>query len=128
MYPPIQEICRNDESLKKLLGGDDIRIYPFGEAPQEIEVPYVVHQLVSGSPFNTLTTPCADLFSLQIDVYGSNPRQARVVAYAVRKAIQGPAYVTGYNLDERDTDTRLWRYSFDTDWRINRRYQSIYRS
>lgn len=127
MYPPIFAMCQASSELTRLLGGNDLRVYPFGEAPQDVATPYVVHQLISGSPFNTLTMPCADRFSLQIDVYAPDSMAARSVAWAVRQAIQGPAYVTGYNMDERDTDTRLWRYSFDTDWRISRRDQTIYR-
>lgn len=121
MDTPFYEVCKADPDVRSLLGGVSPRIYPFGEAPQQVAKPYVVYQWIGGDPFNMLNCrPDADRASLQVDVYGVNVRSTTAVAKAIRYAIELRAYVTGYRGDLRDEETKLYRTSFDVDWLVNR--------
>lgn len=65
-------------------------MYPFGFAPQGVQIPYVTWTLVSGQPTNRLTGPsAADALRVQVDCWGANGKAALQVAEAVRTAAQG---------------------------------------
>lgn len=118
MYPPLHATCAADSSVQGLLGdGSILRLYPFGEARQKEVYPYAVWQVIGGQPENYIgDPPDADSFSTQIDVYAATWRSAREVADALQAAIEGAAYVTGYNGEMRDPETKSFRVSFNVDW------------
>lgn len=120
MNPPIFKVCRESPGVIAALGGPIPRLYPFGEAPQGVARPYATYQMVSGNPFNTLTTPNSDQISLQVDVFGQTQADATAAFTALRDAVQQHAYVSGYNINGRESDTGLWRLSFDVDWIVDR--------
>ena len=121
MDTPFFKVCKADPTVQALLGGALPRIYPFGQAPQEIAKPYVVYQWIGGSPFNMINCrPDADRASLQVDVYGLTTQSTTTVAKAIRNAIELDSYITGYRGDMRDDETKLYRTSFDVDWLVNR--------
>ncbi|PZW76606.1 uncharacterized protein DUF3168 [Pseudomonas sp. 2848] len=98
-----------------------MRLYSFGEAPDNVVKPYVVWQLVNGSPENYLAgRPDVDGFTLQVDVYGSTGVSARSVRDAIRDAIELLAYVTRWGGETRDPTTKNYRISFDVDWIVRR--------
>lgn len=120
-YAPIFQIVAADPAATSLLGTLPTRLYPFGEAPAGVSLPYGVWQLISGSPENYLAgRPDIDGFTLQIDIYAATASSARDTAGAIRHAIELDAYVTGYNGEMRDDDTGHYRVSFDVDWLIPR--------
>lgn len=121
MYPAIFPIIAANKDVTDLIGTDPVRFFPFDEAPQNVKTPYVVHQLAGGVPYNTLRIPSVDRFSLQIDVYAKDQAEALAIAEAVIYAIQDYSYITGYNLNEREEETKLWRYSFNADWSVYRK-------
>lgn len=121
MDTPFFQVCKADATVRSLLGGALPRIYPFGQAPQEVAKPYVVYQWIGGSPFNMINCrPDADRASLQVDVYGLTTQSTTTVAKAIRNAIELDSYITGYRGDMRDEETKLYRTSFDVDWLVNR--------
>lgn len=122
MTPPIELVCAADPGVTALLGsGVDLRMYPFGEAPEGVMKPYAVWQLVNGSPENYLAgRPDADGFTLQVDVYGATSKSVRQVRDAIRDAIELRAYVTRWGGESRDTATKNFRASFDVDWMVLR--------
>lgn len=121
MDTPFFQVCKGDPTLQALLGGALPRIYPFGQAPQEVAKPYVVYQWIGGAPFNMINCrPDADRASLQVDVYGLTTQSTTTVAKAIRNAIELDSYITGYRGDMRDEETKLYRTSFDVDWLVNR--------
>ncbi len=121
MYAPLFATAAASPDVVALLGSSPIRIYPFGEAPDKVARPYVVWQTVGGAPENFLDRrPDIDRFSTQIDVYAETATAARAVAKAMINAIEPVAYVTGYNGETRDTETKDYRYSFDVDWLTKR--------
>lgn len=121
MDTPFFQVCKADVTVQSLLGGALPRIYPFGQAPQDVAKPYVVYQWIGGTPFNMMNCrPDADRASLQVDVYGLTTQSTTQVAKAIRNAIELDSYITGYRGDMRDEETKLYRTSFDVDWLVNR--------
>ena len=118
MHPPLHTVCAADTSVQALLGGAGLlRLYPFGEARQQDVYPYAVWQIVGGQPENYLSgAPDTDSFTTQIDVYAKTWSSARAVADALQAAIEGSAYVTAYNGEMRDPETKSFRVSFTVDW------------
>jgi hypothetical protein len=121
MYAPIFAICAADADVKALLGSAPTRLYPFGEASEGVTKPYVVWQLVTGSPENYLAgRPDMDGYTLQVDVYATTAASARAVTTAISTAIELKAYVTRWGGETKDTETKLYRSSFDIDWLVPR--------
>ncbi|AIN57973.1 DUF3168 domain-containing protein [Pseudomonas soli] len=122
MTPPIVEACSQSAAVTALLGtGPGMRLYSFGEAPDNVAKPYAVWQLVNGIPENYLAgRPDADGFTLQVDVYGSTGPSSRSVRDAIRDAIELQAYVTRWGGETRDPATKNYRTSFDVDWIVRR--------
>ena len=115
--PPIFSICAADAQLTALLGSNPVRLFIFGMAPQGVQKPYAVWQVVSGAPENYLAgRPDAEGHTLQIDVYGDNAGQARSVLAAIENAIELDCYVTRYGGESRDPETKNYRSTMDVDW------------
>lgn len=121
MYPPIFAALAADSAVKALIGSNPVRAYPFGSAPQNVAIPYVVWQTVGGLPENYLNQrPDIDSFTLQIDCYAATASAARSVAEAVRDAIEMQCHIVSWRGEEKDPDTQRYRYSFDADWFVDR--------
>ena len=121
MTPPIFQVCAADPAVTALLGTGPTRLFPFGNAPQGVALPYAVWQTITGTPENYLgQTPDIDSFTVQVDVYASTGSQARQVAKALRDAIEPHAYVVGWNGESTDRDTGHKGYGFDVEWRVPR--------
>lgn len=121
MYPPIFQVVSADPAVTAMLGTDPVRLYPFGEAPEGVPLPYAVWQLVSGSPENYLAgRPDIDGFTLQIDVYAATGASARAVGAALRDSIELRAHITRWGGESKDEETGRYRLSFDVDWKTPR--------
>jgi hypothetical protein len=121
MFPPIFQVCAAAAGVTALLGAGPTRLYPFGEAPQGVALPYAVWQSIGGMPENYISgLPDMDSFSLQIDVYATTVTAARNAAEALRDAIEPHAHITRWGGDGTDPDTKHKRYSFDLDWHVPR--------
>lgn len=116
-YPIFSLAVGSADVLALLKKGNTTRFYPFGEAPQGIERPYAVWQLVGGQPENRLATaPSMDTFRIQVDVYADKQSEARAVGDALRDAFEPAGYITGWNFEGRESDTRLFRFSFTVEF------------
>ena len=121
MYPPIFEICSAHADVQTNLGQTPCRLYPFGEAPQDVAKPYAVWQLVGGFPENYINDlPDIDSFTTQIDVYADKATTARDAAKALRDAIEPYAHVIAWGGESRDPDTDNYRFLFSVDWLVDR--------
>lgn len=121
MLPPIFQVCAADPGVTALLGNSPVRIFPFGRAPQGVELPYAVWQVIGGSPENYLAgRPDIDGTTIQINVYGSTGAQAHNAAEAIRYAIELTAHVVRWGGDDTDPETDRPFTSFDVDWWVNR--------
>ncbi|MBB1389536.1 DUF3168 domain-containing protein [Shewanella sp. SG44-6] len=118
---PIFSVCAASVAVTQLLGTNPTRLYPFGQAPQNVVKPYAVWQVIGGSPENYVSgRPDTDTFSLQVDVYAESGSSASNVGDAIRTAIELDAYTTNFNGDSRDEQTGHYRHSFDVDWIVSR--------
>lgn len=121
MIPPIFSLCAADSAVTALIGSNPVRLYPFGEAPQDVAKPYAVWQTINGSPENFLAgRPDADNYSVQVDVYGITSASVLQVSEALRDALELDAYITNWGNTSRDTETKHYRYSFGVDFIENR--------
>ena len=121
MIAPIFTVCAASAAVRSLLGGDPLRLYPFGLQDDVIIYPYAVWQNVTGSPENYLAQrPDADSFTLQVDAYADTAEEVIAVAAALRDAIEPHAYITRWGGQEIDPETKRYRYSFDVDWIVKR--------
>ncbi|HHJ4332942.1 TPA: DUF3168 domain-containing protein [Citrobacter freundii] len=121
MIAPIFIVCAASPPVVALLGGDTLRLYPFGQQDDNVVYPYVVWQNITGSPENYLAQrPDADFFTLQVDAYADTVDEVIAVATALRDAIEPHAHITRWGGQERDPETKRYRYSFDVGWIVNR--------
>lgn len=120
-YPPIFQVAAADFEVTSLLGDSPVRLYPFGLAPDKLVDTYAVWQVVRGSPDNYLAgRPDVEAYGLQVDVYSASAALARAAGHAIEYAVELSARVTRYNGESRETETELYRYSFDVDWIVQR--------
>ena len=121
MNPPIFDILKANSGVTAILGSSPVRVFPFGEAPQDVVDPYAVWQTISGQPMNYLgDLPDMDQFSVQVDVYGASAQGVRAAAKAIRDALEPVAYITSWRGESRDQETKRYRYSFDVDFHVAR--------
>ena len=121
MYPPIFEYTAASPAVTGFLGSAPTRFWPFGLAPQPgstgYALPYAVHQLVYGTPENTLgCTPTTDNVGIQVDAYGKSVTEARAVLTALRDAFEPYGYITAYNGETWEADTGLYRASLTAEF------------
>lgn len=119
MFPPVYTLAAASAPVTALLGAlpAQTRLYPFGEAPQDVATPYAVWQIVAGAPENFLgTIPDADRYRVQIDVYGRSAAEVRSVAQALRDTYQTKAHVVRWAGETVDQQTARYRFSFDVDF------------
>lgn len=125
MIPPIFPAINASSDVKALIGASPVRFWSFDSAPRKGEqfyaLPYCTWQLVSGLPENNLDSPaCMDAATTQIDVWAATIASARDVANKCRTALESVAYVTRWGGEEKETETGLYRISFDVEWIIKR--------
>jgi hypothetical protein len=120
MLPPIYTTLQASATVRSLLGARP-RVYRFGEAPQDKAKPYVVWQVISGLPENTLgELPSIDRDSIQVDVYAKEDAECEEVARAVRDRMEEVTYMTAFRSPPREPETRLFRISMDFDYWLPR--------
>lgn len=116
MIPNIFAIL-DDESTAQALLGDPVRVYPWGEAPQNVLFPYVTYGVYNGLPENYLgNIPDIDQDGTQIDIWAKDSASCRAVFIAIRDIIEPQAHMTSYQLFDRDTETQLYHGRMDFDF------------
>lgn len=121
MNIPVFELARASPQVMQVLSkGGVLRFYRFGEAPQGVESPYAVWQLVYGSPLNRLSgVPDEDSYGVQVDVY-SEKQEVADIAVRLRDAFELSGYIVGWNGETREAETRLYRFSFRVEFMTSR--------
>lgn len=122
MKPPIFPTCSADAGVTALLGTNPTRLFPFGQAPEGVALPYAVWRTIpGGGPENYLADrPDIDSATLQVDVYAATPGDTTAVAEALRDAIELTAHIVRWGGDDTDPDTGHYHTSFDVDWWVHR--------
>jgi hypothetical protein len=131
VFPPLFATLNASSPVKAVFGTTPLRVYSFGDAPAKgapgYAVPYAVFQTITGNPENNLSTvPDMDGWQVQIDVFADKTSSAegttnaRNAAKVIRDALEPVCYVTSWNGEGRDTETLLFRYSFDVSFLTSR--------
>lgn len=114
MLPPLYAVLMDSSAVTNIIGN---RCYPFGEAVQDTAKPYVVWDVIGGLPDNNLSNaPSVDSITIQVDCYHQSPVGIEALADAVRQALEAVAHITGYPVNEREPDTKLYRIALQLDW------------
>jgi len=115
--PPLFAVCAANAGVTALLGNDKTRLYPFGDAPENVAKPYATFQVLNGLPENYLDEPPdTDEWNIQIDVYANNVKSAEAVQAALRRALEPHCYITRLGGTGTETTTQLKTTSFDVSW------------
>lgn len=118
MLPEIYPILRASAAVSSIVA---TRIFRHGNAPQSSDRPYVTWFLAGGGPENTLSeTPQADRCSVQVDCWHTTDAGVQDLAEAVRDALEAEAHVTGFLLNERDFESRMYRIALQCDFVLDR--------
>lgn len=121
MFPPVFSVCAGSSAVKAALGTSPVRLYPFGQAPQDVALPYAVWQVVSGGPENLICeAPDLDIYLVQVDVYAATEATALSAAKALRDAIEPVAHIISWRGESVDATTNHRRFSFDVEWHVPR--------
>lgn len=123
MIAPIFSIASADATVQALLGsnGAELRLYPFGKTPQGVALPYATYTNVGGGPENYLNArPDTDLFSVQIDVYGSTAASVTAVTKALNNAFETEAYITRWGNEDHNAITSHFHFDFDVEFMTSR--------
>jgi len=116
MYPPVFSTVALDAGVQSALGSDPVRVFPFGRAPDDVDMPYAVWQIVSGAPENYLSdVPDVDEWLVQLDVYAETGGEARTAAEALRDAIEPITNIAAWRGESKEEDG-VFRYSFDINF------------
>jgi len=122
MIPPIFATLSVNAGVTALIGsGDNCRCYPFGIAPVGTVIPYVTWYTVAGEPENKLTQGAfCDRLRCQVDCWANTGAASLALAQAVRSALEPISVMTSINLTEKDEETRIYRFSMDFEFIVNR--------
>lgn len=116
-YPPVFTLATGSTAVTSLLGTSPTRFWPFGIAVQDTSRPYAVHQLIYGTPENSLSCPAnIDMLGIQFDSYAKSVTAARNVAEALREAMEPAGYVVALNGEMWEQNTGLYRVSFTVEF------------
>lgn len=96
------------------------RIGRYGFVKQTEQRPYITWQIISGQPFDNLSSaPTGDFTTVQIDCYcgGENADgQVEALATAVRAALDAGLICNRLVVNNRDPDTGLFRVGMEADF------------
>ncbi len=93
------------------------RIGAHGQVAQDEMRPYIVWQIVTGSPYDNLSTaPGGDFTTVQIDCYHSTEAGAVRLAKAARAALDAELIVNRVVVNNRDPETKLYRVGLEADF------------
>lgn len=111
MIPPVYSLL-STPAVTALVG---TRIWQDEAEPQPAG-DYIVWSLLSAVPENNLSRlPPGDKCSISVDVFAETEQRRQTITQAARAAIEAHGYVQNLQSLGRETDTRLWRMSFDAD-------------
>jgi hypothetical protein len=121
MLPPIFQTLKASADVKNIVGQNPPRIYRHGIAPQDTTKPYCTWFIVFGDPENQLSgTPPSDRVTVQLDCWHQTDAGVEALAIAVRDAIEPYAHMTGIVVNERESETKLYRIALQFDWHLSR--------
>jgi len=116
MLPKVFPVLKTPAVLA-IVGGDPVRIFRHGAAPQDTAKPYVTWFEVGGQPYDQISgPPCGDFDSVQIDCWSMDDTQVETLARAVRDAVDAAGFANRLVINHRDPDTKLYRIGLQADF------------
>lgn len=110
--PRVQQTLSSSLALTAIVGS---RISQ-GIAPEDQERPYVVWSIVSAVPENLLgDAPLEDDQRIQVDCWSPQQTQCRQMMQAAQQALETIGYIVFGPWSEYESDTNLFRWSFDLE-------------
>lgn len=95
----------------------ETRIGRHGEVSQTEQRPYITWQIVTGQPYDNLSSaPAGDFTTVQLDCYHATDAGAEQLAVAVRAALDVALICNRVVLNTRDPDTKLYRVGMEADF------------
>lgn len=120
MFSNLHELVKDAPAVQAALG-NPVRLYRFGQAPQDGPKPYAVQQTIAGTPeLYVNQVPDQDSLVVQVDVYAAAMADARAAVTALVNAIGMQAHVTSWNGEFYEPETKLHRISFTVDLKVDR--------
>lgn len=117
MNSEIFDILNKSNPVKALLGSNPLRVYPWGRAPENPRLPYVVYTMYSASPENYLgTRGDIDRKSVQVNIYADTAARNTSCFNAIRNSLEGKAYLTTYRANEVDEDKDTYSTIMEFDF------------
>jgi hypothetical protein len=121
VFPPVFQTLKASNAVKAFVGTNPPRIYAHADAPQGVTTPYITWFVVSGLPENNLSdTPPVDSITVQVDCWHKDKASVKLLATAVRDAIEPVAHMTGMPVDLREPETLLYRIGLEFEWWLSR--------
>lgn len=118
MLPNVYQTLRGNSTVVSTVG---TRIYRHGSAPQNVQKPYITWFMVAGTPENVLNAaPCSDRDTVQIDCWSESDESIETLAYAVRSALDSNLISNRMVINNRETDTKLYRIAIEADFIASR--------
>lgn len=116
MTSKVFPILNADSAVKALLGSKPLRVYPWGQAPQNVQHPYATYGVFSAQPENTMDTePQIDNQGTQIDIWAHTAKSCDECFVAIRNALESSGHMINFQMSVRDNETQLFtsRMEFD---------------
>ena len=114
MLPNVYQALRSNATVVSTVS---TRIYRHGSAPQDVVKPYITWFLVTGQPQDVLNAaPCHDRNTVQIDCWSDSDTGVETLAYAVRAALDNQLISNRMVINNRETDTKLYRIAIEADF------------
>ncbi|MCC2632182.1 MAG: hypothetical protein K0S48_68 [Ramlibacter sp.] len=121
MLPPIFALLKAAPAVTAIVGTDPVKVFRHGAAPQGTVAPYVVWSVISDVPENNLSDlPPTDRVTVQVDCYHTTDAGIEQLAIAVRNALEPHGHMTGMPINQRETDTQLFRIALQFDLWVGR--------
>lgn len=118
MLPNVYQALRSNAAVVNAVG---TRIYRHGSAPQDVVKPYVTWFVVTGQPQDVLNAaPCHDRDTVQVDCWSETDTGVETLAYAVRDALDNKLISNRMVINNRETDTKLYRIAIEADFIASR--------
>lgn len=115
--PPLFATCAANAGVTALLGVGPTRLFPFGDAPENVAKPYATYQVLNGLPENYIDDPPdVDEWLIQIDIYADTVSAVMNVQRVMRRALEPHCYVTRLGGTGTEPSTKLYNTSFDVSW------------
>lgn len=114
MFPPVYTTLRANATVLAMVAD---RIGAQGWVPQDTTRPYITWFIVIGQPHDTLSEiPQSDFDSVQIDCWHPTEAGVRELSLAVRDALDSAAVLNRVVVNNKDTETKLYRVGIQADF------------